>query len=187
LFRAWHDWLTREGTWPRIGLLLVGCLGCMAGFALREQVTRLGAVRDPGPGLDARYWLYSPAEARDYFAHIGAAGRGLYVSTQLTLDVLLPLFYGGLLACLIARLGPPAFARTAVGLPVGAAAADLGENMLLAYLAYSFDWSESSLARLAAGFTAAKTLLLVASLAGVLVGVVWQAWAWMRPGRPGGS
>src|SRR4051794_39897197 len=106
-------------------------------FALRERVIQLGAKVDPGGVPDAKLW-YTRDDVRTYLERIGKDGRGLYATTQLTLDILFLLLYGGLLCCLVARLCRPGLARFWVWMPVCASAADIGENALLACLAIGF-------------------------------------------------
>jgi hypothetical protein len=171
---AFSDRIARAVSCWRVGLLLAGCLVCVSVFALREHVFLLGARSDPGPVLDSRLW-YTPADALAYFDLIGPGGRSLFAVTQLTLDTVYPLLYGGVLCCLIAKLSASRPARLVVWLPVGAVATDLGENVVLVVLATTFIGEESSLAWLATGLTATKWTLIAASLLGLLVGSVWRA------------
>lgn len=129
-----HDWLLRPTPWRQIGWLALGTLACVGAFALRGAVLEMGASAEPGRTPDGRWW-YTPGEARTYLDALGPRGRALYAATQLSLDVVFPLLYGGLFAALLVRLLPDGFARWLVWAPVLMVAADLGENVLLASVA----------------------------------------------------
>jgi hypothetical protein len=179
---AFYVRAARFGSWPRIGLMLAGCIACRVAFILRGHIILLGAQCDPGTVPDARLW-YTPPKLVEYFRAIGERGRDLYASTQLTLDTLFPCLYGTMLCCLVARVCAPGLARRAIWLPIGAACCDLIENVLLAFLAWQFDGAPSDVGWLAAGATATKWLLLgVAGLA-LGVGTIGLAVAWIRGPR----
>jgi hypothetical protein len=143
-------------------------------YALRQYVLSREAQIDPGDVPDARLW-YTAADTRDYLDQIGPRGRCLYAVTLLTLDLLMPVLYGGLLGCLIARLCSAGFGRRWVWVPVGAATADLGENLLLADLAATFDGGTSRWTWVAACLTAAKWILSAAAVLGLILGALWRA------------
>jgi hypothetical protein len=176
LSRPFYEWLEKNGTWPRIGLLVVAAVGCSAGFNIRDHVTAMGATADPGSVLDKRFG-YSPADARKYFELIGEPGRRLYAQTQWSIDLLFPAVYGALFLFLVVRLCPEWLGRRLMWLPIAAVAADYGENTLLTTLASCFAGNQPELARIASGFTVTKwTLIGLASL-GLLVGAIWSAFA----------
>jgi hypothetical protein len=142
-------------------------------LALRQFVLSREAQVDPGNVPDSRLW-YTAADTRDYLGQIGPSGRCLYVATLLTLDLLMPVLYGGLLGYLIASLCSVGFGRRWVWVPVGAATADIGENILLAYLAATFDGGASRLTPVAACLTAAKWVLSAAAVFGLILGALWR-------------
>src|SRR5438045_1952189 len=150
-----YDWLLRVGTWRTAGLLAAACAVVAAVFHWRERALARGAKADPGRLPDGRLW-YTPAEVWQYFDRLGPDGRRLYAVTTATLDVAFPILYAMLLGVVIARLCPPGLARWAVWLPVAAAVADLGENAVLVWLAWTFDGKPSALAWAGAACTATK-------------------------------
>jgi hypothetical protein len=172
----------------QFGLLAAVFMACAAVFTHRETLLWSGR---PTPAEaravpDARLG-YTSSEVRAYFDAIGPRGRGLYVATQLTVDLIFPLLYGLLLAVLLAHLFPrPTWW---VGVPVAAAAADLGENFLLTGLACTFNdsiaisraaiWATAA----AACLTVTKWALLAATALGVLVGLAYRAREWLRAPR----
>ena len=168
---AFYNLLERRGTWPVVALLFILFVLGAQGFEYRRS--RLGFENQ---ALDSRRW-YSPAEAKDFFQAIEERGqRVFYAATELTLDILFPIVYGLLFAILLSRVYSPPTAKNLVLLPLLAAAADLMENITVAYLALQFDGQASSLARVAAVFTAAKSLLLVLSFILILLGALASLW-----------
>ena len=161
-----HRLLEVLATWPRIGLLFLVGLACVAGFEWRAR--KLGRENR---ALDGRRW-YTPEQARAFFEAIGAGGRRLYAATQLTLDVLFPLVYGALFAALILRVYPPGRAVYLAHVPLLGTLADLLENVTTAYLALRFDGRPSQVARVAAVFTLSKTVLFVLSVLLILWGAL---------------
>jgi len=170
-------WWQRFATRQQLGLLAVVFMACLAAFTHRETVTWRG--RDVPAELrvvpDARLG-YNSADILAYFEAIGSRGRGLYVATQLTVDLIFPVVYAILLASLLGKLYSPRSAW--VWVPVAAAAADVSENILLVSLACTYAgetdatpmivWVTSA----AAIFTMLKWALLAATAAGVLLGGV---------------
>jgi hypothetical protein len=156
--------------------MFAGCVACVVGFTFREHLIRLHAACDPGPSPDSWRRFYTPKEVREYFDKIGSNGRDLYARTQLTLDLLFPLFYAGFLAALTARLGPPGVARFLIWLPVAAALMDVGENVMLAHLARRYNGAESGLATMTAVFTVAKWILIGVALIGLLICGLRAGW-----------
>lgn len=125
----------------------------------------------PSTVLDARP-TYSPAQVEQYLEDLGASGRRLYAASEVTLDLLYPLLYGGFLALGLAlvyhALFPIySFSRYVPLLGPAAALADLGENLSLAFLALIFPRGPDGLALLAGAFTALKWL--AGTAAGVLL------------------
>ena len=173
---AFYNRLVAFATGRRIGVLIAACVVSGASILLAEQVMVQRAPKHPGTMPDACYFGYSPGYVREYLDRIGPPGQQLFVGTHLILDVFFPVFYAGLLVCLIVRLCPPGFARVWLWLPIAAAVADLGENVLLAYLALTFDGQPASLAQLASYFTVTKWLLIAASAVGLLLGTLVAWW-----------
>lgn len=168
---AFYNLLDRRGTWPVVALLFILFILCAQGFEYRRS--RLGFENQ---ALDSRRW-YSPAEARDFFQAIEERGqRVFYAATELTLDILFPIVYGPLFAILLIRVYAPPNAKNFVLVPLLGAAADLLENVTVAYLALQFDGQPSSLARVATVFTAAKSILLVLSFLLILLGALASLW-----------
>jgi hypothetical protein len=176
---ARHHWLANAISREYLGLFAAVFAACLAVFTHRETVTWRG--RDTPAEVrtvpDARLG-YSAAEIRAYFDAIGPRGRGLYVATQLTVDLIFPVVYGILLAVLLAHVFP--HPTWWVWVPVAAATADVCENLLLAALACTFNDATQipqaviRTTAVAACFTVAKWGLLVATGLGVLVGLGWR-------------
>jgi hypothetical protein len=117
---------------------------------------------------DSRTGGYGAASLDALFACWGPEGRRLYVQTQLSLDLVFPLVYSLLLGLLVLSVAQGGQERWAL-VPLLAAAADLGENALLAGLAWQGPPVLPALASLALVLTWAKFGLLAASLASILV------------------
>jgi len=140
-------------------------LGLNAAFIWRRSVVGVQL-------LDGRGW-YSPADVANVFTHLAGNGNlELYRRTELTLDLLYPVVYTALFLGLINRLLPEARKRLLI--PVAAFVCDIGENLLIANLAASWDGSTpaASIVTLASSFTLAKWTATALSLFVVLDGVV---------------
>jgi hypothetical protein len=171
---SFYNLLERFATWPIVALLFVLFLLCAQGFEWRRK-----ALGYENPGLDGRYW-YSPDEARDFLRDIGERGRGIYATTELTLDILFPLIYGTLFAALVIHVYARENAKNLVLVPLLTAAADVLENVTAAYLAWQFDGQSSPVARGAAILTAVKSVLFVLSLILIVVGALVALWRTSR-------
>ena len=153
----------------------VGVAGCVAGLAWRQL--RLAGL----DLLDGRGW-YTPGEAAalfDALDRLDSGARAVYATTAITIDMVFPASYGLLLAILLFRLFPggPLYL-----LPLATALADALENITVAVLALAHDGAPSAWAWLAAGFTASKTALFVATVAVTCVG--GMRWTWARIRHP---
>jgi len=168
--------LERYATWRIAVAALVGVVGCVGGLAWRQ--TRLAGL----DLLDSRGW-YTPDDAAalfDALDRLDGGARAVYATTALTIDMVFPASYGLLLAVLLFRLfrdGAPLYL-----LPLTVAVADGLENIAVAVLAVSHDGAPSVLAWPAAVFTAAKTVLFVATLAVICAGAM--RWMWQRIRHP---
>jgi len=175
--------------------LFAGCLACVALFQVRGGVTPCRPKESDATAAhagkpdcacdptvcelpDSRTLGYDAEELQAYFAAIGPDGRHLYAWTQLTLDAAFPPCYAAFLVALTVRLYPRGPGRWAVWLPVAAAAADLGENLLLALMARDVPvaWDCVGLASILTNIKGAALLLTVVGLTAV------GAW---RPDEPG--
>lgn len=165
--------VTRRQAWLVARPLLVGIVSlgagllCLWGFAWRSA--RLASeVETP----DALTW-YSATELREFFAGIGESGRELYAATELSLDVVFPLAYVGLLTVLLYKAWRGRAPGLVLAAPLVAGVFDLLENATLAVMAWTFDGSVSPLAaNVAAVFTLTKHLALGTSL--LLIGAVFR-------------
>ena len=169
--------IRRIATWPMASLLMLLMWAGQLGFMWRHD--RLGGVEL----LDRRQW-YTPDQAAAVFAELDrldSGARQLYALTELTLDMAFPLAYGLLFAILLSRLFEGG-GRLWVLLPLVAAAADVLENLSISYLALTFVGPPTAVAWVAAGFTAAKSGLILASLLAVLFGAVRGLLRRPRPG-----
>ncbi len=154
-----------------VARLIAAFVICLMLFRLRNWC--FGGAKPP----DGR-WGYSPANVHEFLGLVGPAGRQLYAWTQVTLDLVFPFLYGLLLSGWIARTPPPRISRYAVWLPWLAALLDLGENGILAYLAWTWtaDGPPSSVAALASKATRGKWVCLGLAILCVLPGSLRHLW-----------
>jgi hypothetical protein len=157
-----YAWLKRYSTWPVFTLLLFLFLLCSQGFQWRREV--LGAEAHL---LDVRMG-YSPAQAVELLGALGPQGRGLYGLTEVTLDLVFPFLYGGMIASLLVNLVRGARVKYLLLLPLLTGLFDLLENATIAYLAWTFDGRESPLMWAASALTSAKNVLAILSVLAVL-------------------
>lgn len=157
-----YAFVARLATWPVIGGLFAAVVALTLGFQLRSRA--LGGVTT----LDARL-AYSPDTARDVLKALGEAGRRLYATTELTLDVAYPLTYTALFASLIVRWHEPRRARGLLVVPLLGGATDLLENVTAATLAWTYNGQPSPLAWV----TSAAGVVKWACFAGSLLLVLW--------------
>lgn len=156
-----HSWIRSWATCRCWLVLIALCVGCICAFylwrepTLEQYLVGVSSAEDKVV-LDARMEGYTPEEVHRYLEHLGREGRHFYAITELTLDLLFPLVYGALLAVMIAKLFPPCWARWLILIPLIAALADLTENSLFAYLAWTFDNRPSDVAQIARIATSVK-------------------------------
>jgi hypothetical protein len=161
---SFYDVLNVHATWPKVSLLFFLFLLCMRGFNWRQE-----ALGCENKVLDARFW-YTPDEAQCLFRRLGVESRRLYAITELTLDLIFPVVYGVLFAFLLIHLYPRQHVQALLLIPLAAMMLDIVENVLIAYLALSFDGSGSPVTRVAAVFTSAKFVCFLLSLVLILAG-----------------
>lgn len=166
MINAFHKWFARLSTWPVMALLFIAYLLCTQGFSARHA-----ALGYELRLLDVRFG-YTPEDARRLFEALGASGRNLYALTEVTLDLVFPFVYGGLLALLVVNLFSRERTRFLVLIPVLGVVFDLLENFTVALLAWTFAGRTSPLAWAASAFSSVKLLLGALSLVIVLVGAV---------------
>jgi hypothetical protein len=139
-----HQTLLAWATWPLVSILIALMLILTQGFNWRTE--RLGPNRQlPEEATRAELWDiiddwqadrrppdvrfgYTPDELETLFHDWGAGGRRLYLVTQLTLDLVFPLVYGLLFACLIVRTCDESWGRWLCLLPLALIACDYLEN-----------------------------------------------------------
>jgi hypothetical protein len=157
-------------TWPVIGLMALLLLMGQGQFSLRTHALGPGADT-----LDGKYQGYTPEQAHAWLCRMGESGRALYFQTQLTLDLAFPIVYGSLLAGLLARGWPCAWARRLVWVPFLTVLADYAENFQSAYLACRFHPNVISAVGYGASIaTCVKWRLLILSMGLVAVGGVYR-------------
>lgn len=163
-----QSWI-QLGSWPVYIALGVIWLGCFAGFQLRSK--KLNGVKV----FDPRRKGYTPAEAKQILDDLGPDGRRLYAITQLTLDVVFPLAFGGLLFFGIAGTWKlPEYVRYFQILPILAVVTDLLENLLTTYMAVSYKGTVSPVVGAASVITQVKWSAYLLSIAAVLVGLIFM-------------
>lgn len=172
-----HQQLDHVATWPAFALLFILFVLCSLGFEWRKKVIKRAAGGKDVIVFDGRY-SYTPDEARDLLEMIGERGRRIYAITQVTLDLVFPFVYGGLLVIMLFRLyGDPGYLLL---VPLITVAADLLENLTTTYLALSYGGESSPVTRAASIFTTLKWSALHVSLLLVLAGLVIYAWRYRR-------
>ncbi|MCG8466756.1 MAG: hypothetical protein MJB57_00900 [Gemmatimonadetes bacterium] len=173
IYRRLSRW-ARPRTWVACAVTAIACL-----FLFDRRRTHLGVE----VLLDAERW-YTPARVVALFDVLGPDGRRLYAISEVTLDLVFPIAYGLLLATVLVRLvgwSGPLWSL----LPIGAALADVLENITIATLAVSYRGTESALMWVAAVFTAVKSALLLATFVALVVGLAVTGWrAVFRGPRP---
>jgi hypothetical protein len=168
--------LDRIATWPVLALLVILFVLCSQGFQWRSTVMREIAGQDVRL-FDVRS-SYTPDEARELLETIDERGRRIYAITQLTLDLMFPLIYGGLFVITLYKLyGDPVYLLL---VPLITVVADSLENLTTAYLALSYKGMVSPVARVASTFTVVKRSGLVISVALILAGIAIWAWRYRR-------
>jgi hypothetical protein len=166
MLSAIHNRFYTLATWPFVAVLIVVFILCQLGFSWRQRA--LGGLSEVP---DARFG-YTPGEIHNLFEDWGVGRRELYARTEVTLDLAFPLVYGTLFAVFSARLFRNGLWRLAVLVPLFGALADLIENFMMAFLAWSYDGHESPLVWAAACFTEVKIVCFGASLLLLLAGGV---------------
>lgn len=131
-----------------VGLVLVIAV-CLKQFADRN------AALAPHAAPDGRFW-YDADVLRGILSAFSDEQRALYARSELTLDVVFPMAYGSLLAILAAWAFAEPRSQRVVLLPLVAAASDLVENVLNAWLASAYPDGPWALGTVAGAFTAIK-------------------------------
>ena len=173
-----HDRIRRElqrlATRRVVIPTVLAALLCLAGFEWRDA--RLGGLEL----LDTRQW-YTPEQAAALFGaldRLDSNARAVYAWTEVSIDMIFPVAYGLLFALLLLRFfgdGRPFYL-----LPITGAAADVFENLSIAVLASTYAGAPTSWATVAAVFTLLKSVLILATLAAAVGGVVRRLWAIRR-------
>jgi hypothetical protein len=159
-----YNFFGRLGIWPVVAILVVVLMISYQSFVGRQEV--LGnAVRT----LDGRRW-YTPADVVQLFTIMGNQ-RYFYAVTEVTLDLIFPLAYGLLFAILLVRTWEIRFAWLVL-FPIFTVIADLFENALIFYLAFTFTGAISGLAWFAAVCSLIKSMLFLATMLVLLNGGV---------------
>jgi hypothetical protein len=133
--------ISKLASWRGILFLLAILIFCLFGFKWRSRQLKLDADHKL---LDSRFW-YSPNEVRDFFDFLGEK-LNLYALTQVTLDFIFPITYGFIFAILTTLLYSEGVSQKIIVVPLLATIFDLGENFILAYLAFNHVGKTSLLA-----------------------------------------
>jgi len=158
---------TKIADWPVLSLLFVAFIFCNACFGWRQE--ELGFENEL---LDGKF-RYKPGEVVTLMANLGEEGRNIYAATELTLDMLFPMVYGGIIAILMLRLFAIGSGRKLLILPLISVVADVLENTTIVFLALGFLFPDpplpptlafASLASFAAACTSTKWTMLLLSL-----------------------
>ena len=122
---------------------------------------------------------YTPEKVFGVIDALKAEGRRQYALSEVTLDLLYPLVYNGLLAVLLGLSAPAAFPGTWLAtwlprLPLMSLLADYSENICIVILLKGYPRQPAALARLASAITVIKFCLIAAGFLGVVVsGIKW--------------
>jgi hypothetical protein len=176
-------------------VVFLACLWLSAAFLVRNDYVRERA-KEPPPAvrslcaLGQETWtpdslcFFSPATLTALAASYGAEAARVYAWTELTLDVVFPVAYALLFLLALTWAVSRAFAptsplqRAAVVLPLGAAAADIVENIAFAIVFTAHPRAGAVVPWLAVVANAVKWLALDAALVLLIVALV--RWA-LRP------
>lgn len=153
----------QSATLQVFGIFFVLFIVCVWGFEWRKKKLGCQIIL-----FDARFW-YTPLEAQELLKEIGDHGRRIYAFTQITLDVVFPFVYGGLISIMFFAYSSPKYLFL---IPIVTVIADLLENITTAYLAWSYKGLLSQLAWAAAIFTAAKYIGLILSFLVILFEII---------------
>ena len=175
---AVYQQLDRIATWPIFAVLLVAFILCYLGFQRRKKVINELAGGKEVILFDGRE-SYTSDEARDLLEMIGERGRRIYAITEVTLDFIFPVIYGGLFLIALFRLygNDPGYLLL---VPLIAVVADWLENFTAAYLAWSYRGLSSPAARFASAFTGMKRSAITVSTLLVIAGIAIWVWRWRR-------
>lgn len=139
-------------------------------FGFRSK--RLGELAGTDVTIIDGAFFSTPAKLHALVASYGDAGRALYRTSELTLDLLFPVVYGLFFVLALAWAVPrglsPTPGRRALWLPIVAAVADLCENVGIAILLSVFPARQPVVEAITTIATPVKFLALISSL-GLLV------------------
>jgi hypothetical protein len=169
-----YAFFDRLAAWPILALLVIALVFGLQAFTARSAALHYVKV------LDVRSF-YTPSDVQQLMQALGPQGRNLYAITEVTLDLLFPFVYGGLLALLLVRLYDCRTARSLVVIPVIAIVFDLLENLSAFTLSLTYSGQPSPLAWAGAAFTLIKYVAGLASLAIVSWGALRGTWLLFRP------
>lgn len=161
-----YDQIARIAHWGVAGGLLLLFLVLAQGFKWRNEELNVEKT------FDGRYW-YTPTDATELLAKMGDKGRGLYVATQLTLDVVFPVVYGTMFAVLIVLFFERQVGATLLVFPLLNLTFDLLENLSTSFLTLTCaDKKDPPFAYVCAVFSASKWTFAGLSAAALAVGLV---------------
>jgi len=170
-----YEHISRIANWWMIALLVIASQICVACFEIRRVM--LKAEEAP----DGHFFGYQPDQVHRFFANIGADGRKLYATTQMSLDFAFPLAYGLLLAILLVLLYRGERTHWIVLLPLLTVLFDLAENISNVYLAKTFvEEHTDNFAKVASMFTVSKWIGFWACLIAIVVGLITKIYLWLR-------
>lgn len=151
-------------------LFLLFMLTVLPGMAVRTEEMTGSTVSPDTSFLYTAHDLYEMAEA------YGAAGRAFYISTRFTFDIIWPLVYLLFLTAVITAVFRPLDRgspwRKANLLPWGGVVFDFLENIGASVVMYRYPLHSPLVAELTPVFTFVKWLLIAASVAAILLGIM---------------
>lgn len=168
-------WLSRLNDSTGLTWVLIVFAVLLAALTFRSAQFHV-ATPDREIGYEAPYieefFCSDAPEPAIRFTVDKCARRRFYVATQLTLDTLFPLAYGMLLGILMVMCFPVAKGKWLVLLPVLAACFDFAENLMLVWLACTWECGTDypALFGIVPWVSNAKWLLFFASCLAVVVG-----------------
>ena len=165
-----YDLLTPPILAVAAALFLLFMLVVLPGMAARTAEMTGGA---PSPDTSLFYTARDLYEMAEIY---GEAGRAFYISTRFTFDIIWPLvyllFFTAVITAVFRPFAPTSLWRKANLLPGGGAIFDFLENTGASVVMYRYPLSTPLVAELTPVFTFVKWLLIAASMAAILLGIL---------------
>ena len=147
--------------------LLILALSVFVGANITLNHPRIRQLMGGLPILDMRFWYSEPAVYR-LLDVLGHGGRGIYLKLLWSFDLCAPILFGMFLSAASRRTSLRRFSRV----PFLATGFDYAENIAITVLLLRYPAHLPSLVLLASVFTLLKWTFSVASILGLVVGLI---------------